>query len=504
MRLKLILAAMLAGLAEWLFYDQWIGSTIGAFAFAWAVALVIAMPAVRRKRGPIFALFVAVLLAAILIYDPGFLSWGLFWVAVSSAALLARARFGDMLRWSERLVLHILFGWVRWFGDVARLLRVPGRRRGGKRGRSLGGLIGLLAMPLIGGGVFLAMFASVNPLIANVFAAVTLPSPVSWIPRLFFAGLVFFAVWPSLRTHPRITGLGIGAPSFEGALPAVPLATIILSLITFNAVFALQNALDLIFLWSGAPLPGTITMADYAHRGAYALIATALLAGLFVLTMLSPRGAASKSVTARLLVTLWVAQNLLLVASSILRTLDYIRAYSLTTLRISALAWMVLVGLGLVLILWRMLAGKSTAWLLNTNAFAAGAVLILGCAVDPGAIAANWNVRHAREAGGPGLPIDLCYLHLQGASALLPLIELEGRAPGPEFKDRVRAVREDVLRLTELGQSDWHSWTWRNARRLEAAKAALGDKPATARPAEFGRDCAGRPLSSPQLVRTAD
>ena len=492
MRAKLILAAMLAGLAEWLFFDQWIGSTIGGFALAWIVALAIASPAVRRKRGAVFAILIATAFAAILIYDPGFLSWGLFWIAISSAALLARTRFGDMLRWSQRLGLHILLGWTRWFGDVVRFLRIPGsRRKGGERRRSLGALLTLLAMPVIGGGVFLALFASANPMIANVFASISIPSPLSWIPRLIFAGMVFFAVWPSLRLSPRVTGIPIGGTSLEGVLPAVPVATITLSLITFNAVFALQNGLDLIFLWSGAPLPGTITMADYAHRGAYALIATALLAGLFVLTVLSPRSPASRSVTVRLLVTLWVGQNLLLVASSILRTLDYIGSYSLTVLRISALAWMVLVALGLVLILWRMLASRSTAWLINSNALAAGIVVMIGCAADPAAIASTWNVRHAREAGGPGLPIDLCYLHMQGASALLPLIELEGRAPGPEFKDRVRAVREDVLRITEIGQSDWHSWTWRGARRLVAAKAALGDKPATALPAPDGRSCAG-------------
>jgi hypothetical protein len=202
----------------------------------------------------------------------------------------------------------------------------------------------------------------------------------------------------------------------------------------------------------------------------------------------------------RTLVTLWVAQNLLLVASSILRTLDYIGSYSLTALRVSALAWMALVGLGLVLILWRMLTGRSAAWLINTNALAAGTVLLIGCAVDPGTIAAQWNVRHASEAGGPGQPIDLCYLHLQGPAALLPLIELESRAKDPGFRDRVRAVREDVLRITVEGQSDWHSWTWRNARRLAAAQAALGPNRAMPLTVPYGRGCAGGPFSAPQPV----
>ncbi len=500
MRLKLALAASLALLAEQLFYFHWIGSTIGGFAFLWLIALMLGVPAVRRKPAARFALLIAALFAGILVYDPGLLGWGLFWTALTSASLLARARFGDLLRWAYRLAFHLCIGWIRWFTDLIRILRVRGPR-GIAGGRSLAALIGILALPLIGGGIFLTLFASANPLIAEQIDKIRIPSPIAIIPQLIFAGLVFFAIWPSLRPHPFVTRLSLGATSLGPLLPSVPAASIILSLLTFNAVFALQNTLDIIFLWSGAPLPGSITMADYAHRGAYALIATALLAALFVLTALSPRSPSSKLVSVRLLVTLWVGQNLLLVASSILRTLDYIGSYSLTSLRIAALAWMALVGIGLVLILWRLLTGRSSAWLINANAFAAGLVLLLGCAVDPAAIAASWNVRHAREVGGPAQPIDLCYLHLQGPSALLPLIELEGAARDPGFQDRVRWVREDVMRITVEGQSDWHGWTWRNARRLAAAQAALGEHPAHSQPAPYGRSCQGTALAQwPEVI----
>ena len=64
---------------------------------------------------------------------------------------------------------------------------------------------------------------------------------------------------------------------------------------------------------------------------------------------------------ARRLVTLWVVQNIVLVASSALRTIDYIESSMLTAWRIAALAWMALVALGLVLICWRILAGRSIA-----------------------------------------------------------------------------------------------------------------------------------------------
>jgi hypothetical protein len=194
-----------------------------------------------------------------------------------------------------------------------------------------------------------------------------------------------------------------------------------LSLVVFNLLFGLQNGLDAAFLWSSADLPEGVTLAEYAHRGAYPLIGTAVLAGLFVLVALSPGSETARRPWIRRLVVLWVLQNLFLVASTMLRTIDYIAVYSLTELRTAALAWMALVGVGLALICWRMLRGKSAAWLLNANTAAAGVVLAAASIVDLGAVAAGWNVAHAREVGGRGAALDLCYLNGLGGSALVPL-----------------------------------------------------------------------------------
>lgn len=490
---KAAAAALLAALADWLFYGQWIGATLGAFALAWALTVILALPSLRRRRGASIAALAAVLFALVLIDNPGLLAWTLFWVAVSTAAILSRSRFDDAFRALERLVLHIGFGTVRLLGDLHRFLRI----RGPRRGASIASVASLLALPVIGGAIFLALFASSNPLIADAIDAIALPSPVSSIPHLFVFAFVLFAVWPSLRPHPRVTGAQLGAVSLEGLMPEVRAAVVALSLVSFNAVFALQNALDIIFLWSGAPLPGTITMAEYAHRGAYSLIATALLAALFVLVAMRPGSAGAARPAVRALMALWIAQNLLLVASSILRTLDYVGSYSLTVLRIAALAWMVLVGIGLVLICWRLLFRRSATWLINANALAATLMLAAASAVDLSAVAAGWNVRHAREAGGTGPSIDLCYLRRQGASALLPLIELEARVTDPGMRDRVRAVREDTLDLVATAQSDWHAWTWRNARRLALAQATLGPNPARSNPANWGRTCDGSATAEP-------
>src|SRR4029450_12672491 len=91
----------------------------------------------------------------------------------------------------------------------------------------------------------------------------------------------------------------------------------------------------------------------YAHRGAYPLVVTALLAAAFVLVAMRPGGPAEKSRVIRPLVYLWVGQNVLLVASSILRLDLYVDIYMLPYWPIAAFIWMGLVALGLILIMAR-------------------------------------------------------------------------------------------------------------------------------------------------------
>ena len=485
---KVIAAAALIGIADLFFYGRWPAATLGAFAIGWAVLLALVRPDVRRQTESRVALVGAAGFGLILVDDPSLVTWGLFWTAIASATLLPRHSFVDALGWGARLIGHGVFGVLTPLRDLHRFAAM---RRGSDR-THIGEVLTVLALPVIGGGVFVALFASANPLIGNALEAIRFPDLSSLIGHLAFWVAVLLAVWPNLRPRSTMPSIGRGREEAAAFLPSVPLATLTLSLFTFNAIFALQNGLDLTFLWSGAPLPQGVSLADYAHRGAYPLIATALLAGVFVLVASQPGSPGSQSATVRRLLVVWIAQNLLLVASSVLRTLDYIGAYSLTRLRIAALVWMALVAVGLVLIAWRMLTMRSAQWLKNANAVAAGVVLTLSSVVNFGAVTAAWNVRHARSA----TDLDLCYLVDLGPASLLPMIELERRAQGPRLRDQATFLRSRLLIDLMRNQTDWHSWTWRNARRLAAARHLLGPAPQQPRLAPYGRNCAGE-ISAP-------
>lgn len=474
--LKGLAALALVALGDSLFFQQRLGGGyFGLFFLALLAALMLARPAARQDWRSWAALALAAGYALSMAWDASPLGWTMFWLAAGMATLLpATGRFDDGWRWFQRLFFHGLTACIGPVVDVFRVLKVR-RKRPAPR-ISLRRSAPVLALPVVGSAVIVALFSAANPILAELVGSIRLPEfSFENIVRATLWFVLFTLAWAVLR--PRLPRRLIA--TFDGsgdlALPGVSVQSVTLSLVAFNLLFALQNLMDVAWLWGLMPLPEGMTLAQYAHRGAYPLIATALLAALFVLVTLRPGSTTARVPAIRALVVLWIGQNLFLVASSVLRTLDYVDAYSLTRLRIAALMWMGLVAAGLVLICWRMLRGRSAGWLINTNLAAAGALLTACCFVDLGAVAAEWNVRHAREVDGDGAGIDLCYLGSLGGSALLPLIELEQRRLPGELGARVSIVRKRAhARLIDDVANG--GWTWRNDQRLQQAQALLGSK----------------------------
>lgn len=442
------------------------GLALAILTFAAVVALAIANPAARRHGWP-FLLAAAALsiLQLETLSRLGLMFWSL---ALAVAALTPRAGFGDgVWTWAQRLIV-MATGVVRT--PIETLVQFGLKRLKGRPGPSLGKAVGLLALPVVGGVVFLGLFSAANPLLSDALAS--LRGPDLRGPRIVLWVAAALSGFALLRPVHLRRPIAIPAARTDAKLPGVNAASVTLSLMVFNALFALQNGLDVAFLWSGARLPTEHTLAEYAHRGAYPLIVTALLAGLFVLVAMAPGSETSRRPLVRWLVAGWVGQNVLLVVFSIQRTLLYIDSFDLTRMRIAALAWMGLVAVSLVLIGWRLLREKTAAWLINRCAAAAALVLLVFAVVDSGEIAADWNLRHAREMDGTGATLDVDYMNRLGNSGLVPLARLE-QQPGlpPGYQQMLTGRRWGAM--AQLRERQEEAWTWRGHRRLTEAEAIL-------------------------------
>lgn len=451
----------------------------------------------------LFVLFVA-LIFGVLVLHPHKLGQGrtvvLFLVALLSAApfietaspwalltaqagltLLALGISDNLPRFEDWGAVFTRFGVlapVRLAGDGLRIVGEGGRQK-------LGGNLGRAAMvwivPVLFAAVFVLLFSAANPVIEFALRAIRLDRLLELLQpaRIILWVMVAGFAWPFLQ--PRLLNW-VALPAMQG--PMQPRAeslffgraAILNSLVLFNLLFATQTVMDLMYLWGGVRLPEGMTNAEYAHRGAYPLIVTAILAGAFVLAAMRRDGPGQTSPLIRNLVYVWVAQNVWLVISSILRLKLYVEEYQLSEMRVAAGIWMVLVAIGLVLILAKIALDRTNKWLVMSN-LAVLMVTLWGVALtDIQSIIAHYNVQHSREVAGHGVPLDFYYMSELGPSAIPALDEYIATADfasegdrttfsliRAELADRVIYARTSPLRV-EPYQQDWQEWTWRGER----------------------------------------
>lgn len=347
----------------------------------------------------------------------------------------------------------------------------------------------LWILPVLGALIFLGFFSEANPVLGN-----WLERFAHWVGTLDFpsAGHVFFwlvtallavavtgmTLWKRFYAEFRNNTPGFGWKELTPDLSLLLARIMTRGLLLFNLVFLVQNLLDVEYLWAGAALPEGVTYAGYAHRGAYPLIATALIAGGLTLLAFSGKCSGSAWKLARVLVYFWLGQNVFLVASSLLRLEKYVSVYSLTGLRIAAAVWMLVVGAGLCLIFCKVLRNKSLRWLFWANGAQVLIVLLLVMFFDFRYVIAEYNFTHCRETvnvtkeGLRPAPLDVEYLKTLLPSSLPVLIRVQKAGIG--IPDRFDPQQE--MKHLERLAGNWRSWTPLSAVILRAAEAELGEK----------------------------
>ena len=316
-------------------------------------------------------------------------------------------------------------------------------------------------MPIVLGLVFVVLLLVANP-VADQWVADIMHSDVDlpagerigfWVCLVPFIWTVLCLprIRERLNAGPKAARQG---PKREGFINPASTSR---ALVLFNAVFAIQTILDIIYLYGGVGLPEGITYAQYAHRGAYPLLITALLAGAFALLT---RRWTDGDFLLRSLLLLWVGQNIALVLSSLVRLELYVEVYGLTHLRLAAAIWMGLVACGLALVLWQIWKGFSNSWMLIRSGVLGFGVLYVCAFISFDAAIARYNL-------GQGIRLDARYLcHLGDAAK--PIIAAKARAEN----------RQICLRRPSVSMpSDWREWGFRNARARNSLAVIQAEAP---------------------------
>jgi Domain of unknown function (DUF4173) len=466
--LRLALALGLVVLADWLFYDQRAGISVALFAVVlMGGSLIVNLDGFDRKRARLAAvIFLAGLVPAV--EELNLLSFAFIILALGiGIAILTNPNLGRIGDWLVAFADLLLIGPFRSIADATRLLNLSALSAG----------FVMWFVPLALGAVFVVLFASANPLIEKWLVTLKPGSATSHVntARILFWIVILLMIWPFIRLRWRRRAVldpdAIGGSSnlsevtedkAPDALPNFLSApTILRSLILFNLLFAVQSVLDLIYLWGDGKFPADVTYADYAHRGAYPLIVTALLAAGFVLITMRPDGPTSASKIIRPLVYFWVAQNVMLVASSIQRLHLYVEIYLLTYWRLAAFIWMLLVAIGLVLIVARIMLNRPGDWLIAANLMSLAATLYICSLINFAGIIADYNVAHSADAARHGVRIDVTYLVGLGPQAL-PAIDKARQISGND--QCLVSGRDRLVEQQRQIMASWRSWGFRSFR----------------------------------------
>ena len=453
-----IVVPLLILLADLLLWGVSPGLGLCVWSIAIGAVLVVRFPALSRTTAGMLtlcSLTLAVLAGAV---DHGALPTWCAFLALIAAAVIGRAgQVPDAVEVLERAANGAVGIIVRPFADARLALRWrAGHARQPWRGRGW-------LLPLGFGTLFAGLFFFANPVFGAQLSAgfdwlaamITLPAPL----RVMLWWLCGIGAWLLMRGKWTKTRTTLSRHQPDPAPSRVVLVQ--RSLLVFHALFSLQNLCDLMYLWGGLQLPEGMTYATYAHRGAYPLIATALLAATFVLAWFRPGSEVQADPWCRRLVLAWLAQNVALLISAMWRLHLYVDVYDLTRWRVAAAVWMVLVGIGLGMIAWRIRRDLSNRWLVNANLISLAVMLLLLAWVNvDGAIA-----RHNCDHGGS--ETDVAYVASLSLAALPALRHLAATGN--------RTAAESVLVLEtelEFDLEDWRGWTLAKAGRARVRNDA--------------------------------
>lgn len=365
---------VLVALADWLFWGYAPGLSIALFSWAlFGAALLVNTPDKAHSK-PALLVLLLTSLPVIEHYQAlslGFQLFGLItavaWIHQPSKARLA-AIPAAALHLARALPFAGLRALVHSLHQNAPVAKPKTRQDNNdkKAASSLSKHMRNWSFPLGGALVLITLLLQANPLLEQELVDL-LSFDLDIIPLLlrvlFWSGTALMT-WPFLVPTPQREG-----PKAKADTPArrrgvsfgLNAGSVLRALVMFNLILGVQSLMDLSILIGGAELPEGMTLATYAHRGAYPLLITAMLAGGFAL---AARPYLGSHASLKPLMMLWLGQNALLGLSSVLRLDLYMASFGLTYLRLYAMIWIGLVVVGLLLTAWQILKARSNRWLL--------------------------------------------------------------------------------------------------------------------------------------------
>jgi hypothetical protein len=403
-----------------------------------------------KGMGFSIAVFVPVLAAAILANrDKPFFHRSTIWICLllAGACWAAAIETGTTNTLSLMILVIALAGdsyfenageaWGRWISQLFALAFAPGRifwlaarllealfgSASGSAVRLVGGI--LLAIPaLVLALVFGALLASGNAVFGTwtgnffdwLWKELTLFFDFGRIVMWLFVAFIALPLLRPARISPVWWNWIPQLPRLPALVPANgAIFSSALILVVLNLIFAIANVADAMFLWSKAKLPAGITYSSFVHNGVNTLTFTVVLSAIVLAGIFQQEPRVAGRYGLKALGLVWVAQNLFVLVSVVLRLKLYIEAYDMTVTRLSVIIFLLLVAAGYGLLTIKIAREKSLPWLVGSCAVAIFVTFYLTQFLNLSGWSASYNVAQWEKDKTRNL--DMSYLCTLGPAA---------------------------------------------------------------------------------------
>jgi hypothetical protein len=315
--------------------------------------------------------------------------------------------------------------------------------------------------------IFAGLFSSADPVFENVLSNLFAFNAETVISHMFFIGFWAFLVAGYFRWSFLGRPLHGVTPTLKPTQSVVPLAT---ALGLIDLLFLLFVVVQLRYFFGGASLveeTSGLTYADYARRGFFELMTASVLVLPILLgaEALVHTGTPPQIRVFRQLAGLLLALLAVVMISALQRMRLYVEAFGLSTQRLYATAFLILLFGMLAWFAWTVLRGRRERFVFGS--LMQGLAVLAGLhLMNPDAFIVNTNLNrpHAER------PFDAKYAVTLGGDAVPQLLSA---LPHLGAEDRCIVAR-GLLRRWDQEEVDWRTWNWSRARARSLVRDQAG------------------------------
>ena len=228
----------------------------------------------------------------------------------------------------------------------------------------------------------------------------------------------------------------------------------IISFVMVNILLLIVNILDIIHVWFNFEPAGAPELREFVHAGTYILIFSVFVAaGMVLFFFYGNINFYKNNRWVKILAYVWIGQNMIMVASVLVRNLYYVQLYGLAYLRLGVFFFLIATILALIFLIIKVSMRKSVSYYLRMISLTAYCVLVFVALFNWDILIASYNLNYNRRN------LDTKFLVNEMSDNALPILWKNKNAFGDSNGKDYQHLLKRIQRFKEKEQSR----TWKSA-----------------------------------------